>query len=321
MTEPDQPPVLPPLPETAAQDADFRVYRPEGQVHAVVIQGDIAWAACGAAGLQAVRLGEKLTPAAVHHGRGEVCYVSLSGNRLYTAEGKHGIGIYEIGPEFRLTELGRLTVPSQGVRQVVVPAPGRFALFHCGGASVYIADVSDPVNPKLVFSNHQVGLFYGDQLLDKLFDGRYLAAYWQRSGPAWYDVSGIKPVLAGNTPDTTLYGWTDGACALGDKLLLIKRGKYVLLDPNERRSVSDLPAHGVAGLRLAGRPSVGGNILAMSSRHHRLVWVLDIADINRPSLKRQYSLSGHPGACAFWNGRVVIPAGYQGLLVERQPQH
>jgi len=219
-----------------------------------------------------------------------------------------------------LTELGRLTVPGQGVKQIVAPAPGRFALMHCGGATLHVVDIADPARPRIVLSDHQVGLFYGDQLVDKLFDGRYLTAYWQRSGPAWYDVGGGTPVLVGNTPDTTLYGWTDGACALGDKLLIVKRGKYALLDPNERRTVSDLPAYGVDGLRFGGRPSVGGNVLAVSSRHQRLVWVLDIADIKRPRLKRQYSLPGHPGACAFWKDRVVVPAGYQGLLLERQAQ-
>ncbi|MFZ2641184.1 MAG: hypothetical protein WA117_09330, partial [Verrucomicrobiia bacterium] len=182
------------------------------------------------------------------------------------------------------------------------------------------ADISDPAKPKLVFKDGQVGLFYGDQLVDKLFDGRYLTAYWQRSGPAWYDISGAKPVLAGNTPDTTLYGWTDGVCPLGEKLLIIKRGKYALLDSNELRNASDLPAYGVDKLRLVGRPSVGGNVLALSSRHQRQVWVLDIADIKHPRLKHQYSLTGHPGACGFWHDRVVIPAGYQGLLVERQSQ-
>lgn len=316
--EPDQPPALSQLPKPAAEDAGFHVYRPEGQVHAVAIQGDIAWAACGAAGIQAVKLGDKLKQAAVHRGEGEVSYVSLSGKRLFTAEGKAGMAIYEIKPDLRLIELGRLTMPAQGVKQVVAPAPGRFALFHCGGATVHIADVSDPANPKLIFSDSQVGLFYGDQLVDKVYDGRYLVAYWQRSGPAWYDISGAKPVLAGNTPDTTLYGWTDGVCPLGEKLLIIKRGKYALLDPNERRNAGDLPAYGVDGLRLVGRPTVGGDVMAFSSRHQREVWTLDIADIQHPRLKRHYSLTGNPGACGFWRDRVVIPAGYQGLLVERE---
>jgi len=314
----DTPPVLTPRPQTSAEDPDFLVYRPQGQVHAVSVQEDIAWAACGAAGLAAVRLGDDLRPVGVWPGRGDVCYVSLSGDRLYTAEAEGGVGIYAIGPESRPTELGRLIVPGQGVRQVVAPPPGDFALLHCGGARIYIADVRDPAKPKIVFSDAQVGLFYGDQLVNKLYGERYLVAYWQRSGPAWYDVSGRAPTLAGNTPDTTLYSWTDGACEFGDKLLVVKRGKVALLDPDERRSLDTLPAYGAEGIRLAGRPSAEGNRLALAQRPDRRVSLLDISDLSHPRLERQYSLEGHPGACAFWKGRLVIPAGYQGLLVERQ---
>ena len=77
-----------------------------------------------------------------------------------------------------------------------------------------------------MFSDAQVGLFYGDQLVDKTvrrpLPGGLLAA--QRTGL----VRGERPAptLAGNTPDTTLYGWTDGACEFGDRLLITKRGKY-----------------------------------------------------------------------------------------------
>ena len=314
----DHAPVLPPLPQTAPEDPDFQVYRPDGQVHAVAMQDDIAWLACGSAGIHAVQLGEGLQQRSVHPGRDEVCYVSRTGDRLFAAEGKEGLAIYQIGRGSTLSELGRLAVPGQGVKQVVAPAPGRFALLHCGGATVHIADVSDPAKPKLIFSDSQVGLFYGDQLMDKLFEDRFLLAYWQRSGPAWYDICGSKPVLSGNTPDTSLFSWTDGVCPLGEKLLIVKKGKYALLDANERRNVTDLPSYGVKGLSLRGRPSAGENLLAIASRHERQLVLLDIGDLHHPKLKRQYSLSGHPGACAFWRGRVVIPAGYQGLLVERE---
>ena len=57
-----------------------------------------------------------------------------------------------------------------------------------------------------------------------------------------------------------------------------------------------------------------------SARHERAVEILDIADPSHPKLLRRHALTGHPGACAFWNGRAVIPAGYQGLLVERAGQ-
>ncbi|MDZ7617300.1 MAG: hypothetical protein U1E05_09860 [Patescibacteria group bacterium] len=43
----------------------------------------------------------------------------------------------------------------------------------------------------------------------------------------------------------------------------------------------------------------------------------DISDFDHPKPLREYHLFGHPGACDFWQGRLVIPAAYQGLLVER----
>ena len=36
-----------------------------------------------------------------------------------------------------------------------------------------------------------------------------------------------------------------------------------------------------------------------------------------PQPLREYDLKGHPGACRFWHNQLLIPAGYQGLLLER----
>ncbi len=109
-----------------------------------------------------------------------------------------------------------------------------FLATRCYG--VEIVDVSDPRQVR-----HVSTLKTGEAQSCWARDG-FLAAYWHRSGPAWYDVSGQKPMLAGSTPDSTLYSWTDGACEFGNKLLVVKRGKFVLLEPNERRSFDTLPA-------------------------------------------------------------------------------
>lgn len=316
--EPEHPPTLTTATPRPKSDDDFLAYRPDGQVHSVAIRGDVAWAACGKAGVRAVALGGTLREMGSWPCRGGVSYASLSGNRLVTSEGAAGMGIYDIGPGNTIAEIGRLTIPGQGVKQAVAPAPGEFALLHCGGAKIYIADIREPSKPKIAFTDQQVGLFYGDQLVDRILGDRFLVAYWQRSGPAWYDVAGAKPCLAGNTPDHSLYRWTDGACASGNRLLLVKGGRYRFLEPREMRNASDLPVHGPDNVRLAGRPSADGDLLALSRRPDRIVQILDISDPNQPRITREYSLFGHPGACAFWNGRAVIPAGYQGLLLERR---
>ena len=319
VAEADRAPGIPATSETAANDPDFVVYRPEGQVRSVTVRDDIAWTACGAAGIHAVRLGgDSLEPVTVTDpGEGEVFHVSVSGDRVFSAESSGGLGIYRIGPDLALTEIGRLRLERKNVKQVVCPPPGRFALLHCGGNEVLIADVSNPARPEIVFQDGQVGLFYGDQLVPEMLGGRFLVAHWHRSGPGWYDVSGPKPVHIGNSPDDRLYSWTDGACAFGEDLLIVKRGRLQILPPGDMRDVGKLPAHGVEGHHLGGRPSTDGKRLALARRHEQRVQVLDISEVEKPVLTKEYQLSGHPGACGFWRDRLVIPAGYQGLLLEK----
>jgi len=304
--------------QDTAGDPRFLTYQPGGQVRSATVVGDIAWAACGSAGIHAVRLGETLEPVSVTQGKGEVMHLAVSGSRLYAAENDAGLAIYEIGPDLKLTEIGRLKLKGRNVKQVACPAPGRFALYHWGSAAVEIADIKDPAHPKVVLKDSQVGLFYGDQLVPELVGGRYLVAHWHRSGPAWYDVSGEKPVHEGNTPDERLYSFSDGACLLGDKLLITKRGKLQLLEPGDQREVSQLPASAVPGHYLRGRPSTDGKRLALSRRPDQRVELYDITDIKHPQPVREYDLTGHPGACRFWNNQLLIPAGYQGLMLDRK---
>lgn len=302
--------------EPAAPEG-FAVYRPEGQVRSVTVVDDVAWAACGIAGIQAVRLGDAPSLIAQTPGKGVVFHVAVAGDRLYAAENNAGLGIYRIEPSMQLTEIGRLVVPGYNIKQVACPPPGRFALFHCGGATAFVADVSDPAAPKVVLRDPQVGLFYGDQLVPEMLGGRYLVAFWQRSGPAWYDVSGEKPVHLGNTPDERMYSFANGACLLKDKLLVVQRNKLYWIEPGEMRDLQTLPTYEAPGRQFAGRPTTDGRQLALSRRPNRQVQVYDISDLQTPRFLREYELPGHPGACGFWQGRLVIPAGYTGLLVER----
>lgn len=299
-----------------AVPANFTVHRPEGQVRSTTVVGDVAWTACGKAGIQAIQLGDAPSVLSSTQGKGEVFHVAVAGDRLYAAENAAGLGIYRIGPAQQLTEIGRLALPDRSIKQVSCPPPGRFALFHCGGSEVLIADVRDPAEAKVVLRDAQVGLFYGDQLVPEMLGGRYLVAFWQRSGPAWYDVGEETPVYRGNTPDDNLFSFTDGACTLGKQLLIVQRGKLHLLEPGDLRNVQTLPAHGMNGRRLTGRPTTDGRQLALSRRTDRHVEVLDIADLKNPRLLREFDLPGHPGACAFWKGRLIIPTGYAGLLIE-----
>ena len=316
--EPDSGPKISRTKSRSERDSPFTAYHPNGQVRSVSVVDDTAWIACGSAGIHAVRLGKTMEPLSITPGKGNVFHVAVSGGLLYSAENNAGLAIYRIGSNFKLTEIGRLKDGGKMIKQVSCPAPGKFALFHCGTAQACIADVSDPANPKVVLRDSQVGLFYGDQLVRKMMDDRFLIAYWHRSGPAWYDVSGDQPILKGNSPDKRMYSFADGATVFHDKLLLITKGKLQLLEPGEMREVSQLPKFGVEGRHLRGRPATDGKLLALSRRHEQVVELFDISDVRNPKPVEEYRLSGHPGACDFWKGRLVIPAGYGGLLLQKE---
>jgi len=64
---------------------------------------------------------------------------------------------------------------------------------------------------------------------------------------------------------------------------------------------------------------VDGSTLYLSNRVRGTIKVVDIARIESPRLLAELQLDEHPGPVVVHNGIPVIPAGYQGLLVWKQP--
>ena len=57
--------------------------------------------------------------------------------------------------------------------------------------------------------------------------------------------------------------------------------------------------------------------MAISHRARKLVSVWDFPDIGNPVLLRRHELEGNPDAAALYRGKALIPAGHQGLLMEK----
>jgi hypothetical protein len=55
-----------------------------------------------------------------------------------------------------------------------------------------------------------------------------------------------------------------------------------------------------------------------TSRIKGEVRIWDFVNPEAPKLLREYKLSGRPDLAAIYNGRALIPAGHQGLLMERE---
>jgi len=316
-----EPPVIPP--PSPCELPGFRVYRPKGQVWAVTFAGDTALVAAGSASVHTVQIRPKIARLHVFPTDGFACDIKVYGNRVYVAEGKGGLSICRLGPGGALERIGRYRSRGRSIRQVVVPAPGRYALVQAGGSWFEIVDVSDPRRPVRVLRDSRPGLLYGYQIMEGLYENRYACCFWHVSGFHWYDLWGENgPVRSGDNYRERV-GAANGLALLGsgtEALCTLSDGRYFLLKRTEKRPLAELPKYGTdeAGLP-GGKPSIFGNTLYVSNRARGTVVVMDIPDITNPKLLAKYQIDGNPGLVVEHNGMMVIPAGYQGLLVCDRP--
>ncbi|MCE5237972.1 hypothetical protein LLH23_05720 [bacterium] len=309
-------------PATPPQRDGWSIYQPEGQVFAVTARDDYAFVACGVAGLHRVSLWPELKRLAVYPTEGFAVDAKQRGGLLYVAEGRGGLSIWRIGAGGELALQGRFTVPGRSVKQVVVPPGLALALIDVGANTLVILDVSDPAHPREVFHDQRLGLLYGYNITDGLFEGRYAACTWHVSGTHWFDLTGgPQPVFSGDVLPGPMHP-TNGLAVMPDGvhgLLTEPHGQYTIITRGDRRPLGQLPHHGLAGHRLTGKPVVVGNTLYLTDRAEGHVTIVDLGEPKQPRLLDEFTIAGNPCLMAEHRGHALLPAGYDGLWVSREP--
>lgn len=74
---------------------------------------------------------------------------------------------------------------------------------------------------------------------------------------------------------------------------------------------------GLGAVAVSGIPRSDGKLVVCSERSVGRVSVWDFADEAAPRLLATWNLSGRPDAAVLHKGRVIIPAGHEGLLISR----
>jgi hypothetical protein len=311
--DPDQAAAIPPRTQQPP-DPRFRVYRPNGQVHALAFDGDVALVAAGMDGLHAMQISPQIRKLEAYPTGGFAFDVAVCGRRVYVAEGTGGLSIWEHLGDGKLVAQGRYRAGGESVRQVVVPPPGRFALLHVGPSTLHIVDVGDPAEPVRVLRDSHLGLFYSAPIARGLLEDRYACCHWHVSGLYWYDLGAETPKPTGERYPFRI-GSRNGVAFLDGQALATCRGGYVLLTRDETRGPDELPIHRVPGSAIHGKPTVEGTMFYLSDRYTGHVAAIDLSDPTSPQLVGQIELAEHPGLVVAHDGVPVIPGGYQGLLV------
>jgi hypothetical protein len=311
--------------ETYETDGDeFWVWKPEreGQARGAAVSGDVLYAAFGDAGLHVLKIRpeggfEKIGELAGHK---KVFDVSVFGKTLCTAEGPDGFAFYEMDAPARFREIGRIPrlkgKPGWAFWSTFVDE--RYVALSVREGGYWLYDVSDMAAPRALVS---VGGCPGwDRYLADAPVGRRLAFNAANNHLDWIDIDAnpLPTVSMTKTNRTDLYS---GICRFSEDVALMTRGcDYMFLRPGEgdRADGSKWKTLPFPGPKTRGIPRSDGRFVAKTCRIEREVTLYDFADPVNPKFLKRWKVSGNPEAAVFHRGRVIVPCGHQGVIMQRR---
>ena len=288
----------------------FLQYDFGGQLRRIALDGETIYAACSHAGLRMLHL-ENGTVRETGSLPVTCSYdIAAQNGLLYSAEGLDGLAIYSRKDGFR--EIGRWKRRGVILQLLHLSEDGRFAACGSRGGVLRILDVSDPAAPRLAFRHLHGGQLYGDTFPEHELHG-ILPMIWPYCGLSWYDLSGGKPVLL-RDDRKLITGQTQGITLLQGRFLMNTQDRrFLFLHPEDPEKVIESPSGGCDGV-----PSACGDLVAFSDRRNGCVRLYRFhADLAEPVPERGIAgLRGMPDRVRFLKGRMLIPCGHQGLLIE-----
>lgn len=336
----------PALPETRfnSDEQGFYSSGPEltNPTRAVAIDGDIAYTANVWDGLKIYRLSESGITRIGAANLGYAADVKRSGDRLYVAEGRNGIGVYRILPGGQLEEIGRLEALEKGLNfvQFLWAFQGSdIVAATCAATRIHFVDFSDPARPRVALSESGNGLLYGNYGAQNLVNGRYFALSRTFGGLMVFDLKDNSPKMIWHDP-FPLCSQTGNVAALGPEFLVMRACGYARFDPENPVPTRELnrrafPGQGALPPDIADDSAISRSMfpkseweglanadrstgkIAIANRMFKNCHTYDFSDLGNPRLLKKIALNANPFVPAFWKGRVVLPCGYSGLLLER----
>lgn len=317
------------MPYPTPEDSRFTAWLPpvRVQVRGAAAYGRYLYVACGAGGLSVLEADAGGVPRFVKKLSPRFCAdVKAKDGTLYSAEDVDGLALYDLADPLSPREMARCRDFSSACEAdgldcalwVWKPSCKYIVVSNRGGGYYFL----DPTDPKKMKTVGCFGICPGwdRYIADDVVGGRYLAIQACNAGFLWVDVSGDRPVQAAYSR-VNKSGQNDGCIAFrGDRLLRMSHVGMQFLSPGQPENADGTPWAGLKEFGTGrGQPVWDGkDRLAVTTRINRRVWMCDIADENSQKPLLYECLTGQPDTATFWNGRLVIPCGYQGLLVEKK---
>lgn len=287
---------------------------------------DLAFIACSHGGIRLIKLDPNNTTVLKTWNMACAYDVVASNGRLYAAEGKDGIAIYEITNDLDLKLLKRYKpTRTSNIPQVIhLYKNDTRLLWHGRGGTLFFLDIENLDAIRCVKKHNQRGILYSDLLSDKDIDGKVLCV-WGSGGLSWFDLNPKTPVIAKAWwLEKQNAGHLNAPVALGKTFITALRGgTYGIFNASDLGEADEDKRYKVDAGTFNGIGTSNGNIVTLANRRSGNIDTFDFSNPqqakNIPS-RTWNNLQITPDRPVFWKGRIIVPGGHAGLFMEKKPQ-
>lgn len=318
--------------ETPAESA-FQAWVPErrGAVKSAVVYKDALFVGCGDGGLYTVKMDRHGKPYTYDHlDLPFAGGVAVKGDLLLVAQGEAGMGVYRIGKKHKLTLVQMVKEglnPDKEANQfsywISVPNDKYVANGCRTGGYQFLAVGGTEEEPTFTFQRqYSLNLNYNRYISEKVCDGDLLP-YATRSGLVWIDLSSPEKVDNPVVHKNIKNGLTEGCTHFKDGNVLLTRHeregkKHYFFFATVKPGDSEIAERSNDNRAFEGIPRWdGGDKVLVCNFVHKWVSKADVSGFPSCNLEFQEKTEAYPEPGLFWNGKCVVPCGYQGLLIEK----
>lgn len=303
---------------TTSASSHFLSWTPEkrAQVRGAASNGDVIYAACSDAGLAILKQGADGSLQQI--GKGKASFagdVKVMDGKLYVAEGLDGLAIYDIKGETQLEEVCRKQNLGFGIDLCLWVWPVSKDFIAVSGryrGNVLLDARNFPELKPVMIVGGAPG--WDKYLPEKVCKDNLLPYNRANHALLWIDLAAQKPGIVfedkfnAPTLSSGVSNYKDG------KAIICMKRQLRILEPGMKYE-SDAP--GVSG-DFEGAPQWdGGNLLCLNARINREIRLLDVTDDAAPKMIFKEKMKGNPEKPTFFKGKLLVPCGYQGLLLQK----
>ena len=293
----------------ALDELDSEYFALEGSINAVVKIESNYYFAAGEKGIIVTDMTFNLVGNIDTEGNAlDIVYAN---NRLFVAEGNHGLGIYY--PDYSAPNGIHVSWSAYNsyVSAIATFGDSRRLIAQTGATAYSVLNISDPDDVTFETSG-TVGTMYARNISA---DGKHALVYG-RNKILLFEYNTDEDSCTKYEVTNSSYSEENGTCLYDGKIFGISNGGYYYYEASsDILGSGDVTVNSVSGVTLQGTIVIANDIMIVTNELRETVTILDVSDIDNAVLFENYDVGAVPGVPCVDDSEMVISLRHNGVVV------